>query len=403
MQPMQPLDDITPEELDQQNAAIITFLHHINGQSEADFVTVTIEAQATEQARVIANVRQRLLTLEPEQAPVPQLYLVAQETSAGSINSTTMSTPDKPLFRKRRSWQQRIGLFIAVALLLLLVGSSAFMFKYMQQSKTGQSLTPATTTGVSATHTIVPLSPQQEARKLVQHLHNEATVWGNAHPYHDAYDGHSYALDAAYLQVGLGRLLDDKLAQARTTADYEAVIHAANDALFNLHTLEADFNDITPFNAVHQADIEVMQHYHLQGQVIVVSLVEQTMRIYQDGQLVHAYYVTTGRPELPSTPGIWHELYRASPTTLKSAYAPDSPFWFPDTQVNYSMLYQTGEHLIVDSHWRGSYGPGTQFPHRDVNNNTFANNGTEGGIDMLEQDAAWVYNHTSLNTHVVIY
>ncbi len=296
-----------------------------------------------------------------------------------------------------------MGLLIAVAMLLILVSSSVFVFKFIQQSRASQSLTPTTTTGASATHTSVPLSLQQEAHKLVLQLHNEATAWGNAHLYHDAYDGHSYALDAAYLQVGLGRLLDDELAQARTTADYEAVIHAANDALFNLHMLEADYNDITPFNVVHHADIEVMQHYHLQGQVMVISLVEQTMRIYQDGQLVHAFYVTTGRPELPSTPGIWHELYRSSPTTLKSAYAPGSPLWFPDTQVNYAMLYQTGGHLIVDSHWRGSYGPGTQFPHRDVHNNTLANNGTEGGIDMSEQDAAWVFIHTSLSTSVVIY
>jgi lipoprotein-anchoring transpeptidase ErfK/SrfK len=136
---------------------------------------------------------------------------------------------------------------------------------------------------------------------------------------------------------------------------------------------------------------------------VVISLVEQAMRVYQNGQLIQAFFITSGRPELPSTPGIWQELRRSSPTTLVSALPNNSPYWFPKTRVNYAMLYSTGGHLIVDSSWRGTYGPGTQFPHRDANGDTFASNGTEGGIDMAEQDAGWLYTNTSLKTRIVIY
>ena len=125
-------------------------------------------------------------------------------------------------------------------------------------------------------------------------------------------------------------------------------------------------NDHTPYNVMHETDMEMIQHYQLQGQIVVISLVEQAMRVYQNGQLVRAFSITTGRPELPSMPGIWQELYRSSPATLVSAFPNNSPYWFPKTRVNYAILYQTGGHLIVDSSWRGTYGPGTQFPHRDA-------------------------------------
>lgn len=403
---MQPFDDMTPEEMDSRNAVAITFLHHVTGQGKSSFDTLLIESQRTAQEQVIATVRQRLLALEREQvrdSHMPQLSLVAQKTSPGSPGSTTMSTAATPAFRKRRSWQNRIGLLVAVAMLLLVVASSVFVFKSIQQSRTSQSPTPITGTGASATHTATPLGLQQQAHKLVQQFHNEATAWGNAHLYHDAYDGHNYALNVAYLQTGLGAMLDEQLASAQTNADYEAVIHAANNALFNLHLLEADYNDHTPYNVTHATDMQMIQHYHLQGQIVVISLVEQAMRVYQNGQLVRAFSITTGRPELPSTPGVWQELYRSSPTTLVSAFPDNSPFWFPKTRVNYAILYQTGGHLIVDSSWRGTYGPGTQFPHRDTKGAILASNGTNGGIDMAGQDAAWLYTHTSLKTSIVIY
>jgi lipoprotein-anchoring transpeptidase ErfK/SrfK len=403
---MQPFDDMTPEEMDSRNAMAITFLHHVNGQGKSSFETLPIESQRTTETQVVANVRQRLLMLEKEQlrgSHMPQLALVVQKTQPGSPGSTTMSTAGMPAFRKRRNWQNRIGLLVAVAMLLLLVTSSVFVFKTVQESRTGQSSTSNTRTGASATHTATPLSLKQQAHKLVQQFHNEAVAWGNAHLYHDGYDGHNYAFNVAYLQTGLGAILDEQLAGARTNADFEAVIHAANNALFDLHMLEADYNDHTPYNVVHATDMQMIQHYHLQGQTVVISLVEQTMRVYQNGQLLRAFFITSGRQELPSTPGIWQELYRLSPTTLVSAFPVNSPYWFPKTRVNYAILYQTAGHLIVDSSWRGTYGPGTEFPHRDAKGSALASNGTEGGIDMAEQDAAWLYSNTSLKSNIVIY
>src|SRR5437588_1975253 len=112
-------------------ARAITFLHHVNGQGKSSFETLPIESQRTTQMQVITNVRQRLLALDREQvrdSHMPQLALVAQKTPPGSPGSTTMSMVGMPTLRKRGSWQNRIGLLVAVAMLLLLVTSSVFVF-----------------------------------------------------------------------------------------------------------------------------------------------------------------------------------------------------------------------------------------------------------------------------------
>src|ERR1700730_11052111 len=136
---MQPFDDMTPEEMDFRNAMAITFLHHVNGQGKSGFETLPIESQRTTQTQVIANVRERLLALEREPVRsihLPQLALVAEKTPPGSPGSTTMSTAGMPALRKSRSWRDCTGLLVAVAMLLLLVASSVFVFKSVQESRT---------------------------------------------------------------------------------------------------------------------------------------------------------------------------------------------------------------------------------------------------------------------------
>ena len=53
--------------------------------------------------------------------------------------------------------------------------------------------------------------------------------------------------------------------------------------------------------------------------------------------------------------------------------------------------------------WRASYGPGTNFPHQDKSNSAIVRNGAKGGIEMATQDAAWLYQHTSLGDTVLVY
>jgi lipoprotein-anchoring transpeptidase ErfK/SrfK len=246
---------------------------------------------------------------------------------------------------------------------------------------------------------------QGEAKYLVQQFHQEVNAWANAHPFHDSYDGQMYALDNGYMAAGIGSDLDNDLASAYTPSDFQAMVDEANNALFNLHMLEADYNDKTPYNQVHATDLQMIAHYHLQNQqVLMISLVEQALRFYQDGKLVRSFLVTTGRQELPSVPGVWTVLNRQSPTVFKSTEPKGSPYWYPDTPIQYAILYHWGGYYVHDAWWRVNFGPGTQFPHYDTGGDeSFAGNGSHGCVNMQPSDAAWVYNNTDWNTLIVVY
>lgn len=239
---------------------------------------------------------------------------------------------------------------------------------------------------------------------LIGELDREARAWGAAHAYHDSYDGNNYILDAGYTTDGIGYWLNQELSWASLPSDFQAVVNDENNELFNLQMLEQDYSDKTPYNQVHATDLEMINHYHLTGQIIVVSMVEQALRLYQDGKLVRAFYVTTGRVERPSLPGYWTVQNRQAPTEFTSDDPPGSPFWYPPTPINYAILYHWGGFFIHDAWWRVNFGPGTQFPHNDSGGTTSFNyDGSHGCINMQESQAAWLYANTNWNTSILVY
>lgn len=246
---------------------------------------------------------------------------------------------------------------------------------------------------------------KSEANYLVNQFNQEVNNWGNAHLYHDTFNGQNYPLDAGYMQAGIGSDLDGDLGAAVTPDDFQTVVNEAQNDLFNLHMLEADYADNTPYNQPHNSDLQMLSHYNLMhGQVIVVSLAGQALRVYQNGQLVHSFLVTTGRPELPSLPGVWPVQDRESPTVFKSPDPPGSPYWYPDTPIHYAILYHAGGYFLHDSWWRADYGPGTQFPHNDSGGDeSFAGDGSHGCVNLPLDQADWLYNNTNWQTQIVIY
>jgi hypothetical protein len=243
------------------------------------------------------------------------------------------------------------------------------------------------------------------AQKSLAQFHTDAQTWNDAHAYYDSYDGRNYPLNAGYLDQGIGSDLDAELGQASSVDDLRNVIDDINNAKFDLQLLKSDYHDSTPYNRVHQTDIQALDHYQLQkGQVIVVSMVKQALRLYQDGQLLRAFQVTTGRYERPSLPGLWSPLNRQSSTIFRSSDPPSSPYWFPPTEIHYAILYHEGGYFVHDSWWRYTYGPGTQFPHADASGNqSFAGNGSHGCINLQENEAAWLYHNTSWKTAIIVY
>ncbi len=243
-----------------------------------------------------------------------------------------------------------------------------------------------------------------EATYLVKQFHKEAIAWGNANSYLDKNDGQKYPLDAGYLQPGVGEDLDNALSYAVTPDDFQGVVDQVNNEFFNLHMMEADYSDKTPYNQAHSTDQQMLNHYKLQkGTVVMVSQPESALRVYKDGKLIKSYVVTLGRVELPVVPGVWPVIDRLSPTVFKSPYPKGSPYYYDDTPIHYAMRYHWGGYFVHDSWWRNDYGTGTQFPHTDATGNVSASNGSHGCVNMQLDQAAWVYNNTDFNTQIVIY
>jgi hypothetical protein len=244
-----------------------------------------------------------------------------------------------------------------------------------------------------------------QANYLLQQFHQEVNSWGNSHQYHNAYDNTSYRLDYEYDQQGIGSDLDYVVQVAETKDDYQAAIDMINNNMQHLKAMEDDYDDSTAWNKAHASDMQLMQHYKLNsGQVIVVSLIEQTLRLYQDGKLAQSFLITSGQYQKPTPPGYWHIFVRESPTKFKSSEPKGSAFWYPDTNINYAMEYRDGGYFIHDSWWRVDYGPKTNFPHTDSGGDqSFAGSGSHGCINMQKDQAAWMYAHTGYGTPVIIY
>ena len=239
---------------------------------------------------------------------------------------------------------------------------------------------------------------------LVKQFHSEVNTWGNAHLYHDTFDGKDYPLDNSYMAKGIGEDLDRDLSNAATADDYQQLISSTQNELFHLHMMEQEYTDKTPFDQVHQTDMQLLQHYQLmQSQVIIVSTVGQALRLYENGKLVKGFLVTAGRPELPAVPGLWRPLWRLTNTEFHSPYPPGSPYYYEPTKINFAIMYHDGGYFLHDSWWRNDYGPGTQFYHIDSSGNVSASYGTHGCVNIREDQASWLYKQTSYSTSVLIY
>ena len=249
---------------------------------------------------------------------------------------------------------------------------------------------------------------QGEANYLLQQFHQEVASWGNSHQYHNPYDGGSYKLDYEYDLQGIGSDADYAVQTSQTLDDYLSDIDLLNNDLLHLRAMEADYNDKTPYTQPHATDISLMKHYNVYsssiGPVLVVSLIEQTLRFYNNGKLVRAFLIVSGQYLKPSPPGFWSIFDRRHPTEFKSSEPPGSAFWYPPTPIQYAMEFHAGGYFFHDSWWRGVYGPGTNFPHSDPSGTTsFNGNGSHGCINMNPNDVAWLYNQIPWGTPVIVY
>lgn len=194
-----------------------------------------------------------------------------------------------------------------------------------------------------------------------------------------------------------------QLRHARTTKAYQQIDDKAQILLTNLQALLTNLNDKTPHDQAHATDLHLIATYHLTGKVIVVSLTEQTLRMYQDGTLVGMMLVVTGQPAAQTPPGLWHVLNKRKDATFTSSEKPGDPLYYPPTHIYYAMLYKEGGYYLHDATWRKYFGPGANMPHDDYTSPGFSNVGSHGCINMNLDNARKLYNWVEVGIPVVVY
>jgi lipoprotein-anchoring transpeptidase ErfK/SrfK len=131
------------------------------------------------------------------------------------------------------------------------------------------------------------------------------------------------------------------------------------------------------------------------GKVITISLSLQEMVFYQDGCVVKATPVTTGRPQLRTPAGHFSVFSKPSNFTFISPWPKGSPFYYNPTPARWGLEFAGGGYFIHDASWEstGSYGPGGE------NNQQAASHGC---VHTPTPVMAWAFSWTPLGTPVVI-
>jgi hypothetical protein len=214
------------------------------------------------------------------------------------------------------------------------------------------------------------------------------------------------AYEYANPQVGIGNPgdhgspLGDTYA-AYTVQGFQNADDVTNIMLSNLRALVDNLNDPTPSWQPHAADLSLMQEYNIvSGRVVVVSLREQTARFYENGKLVFWAYVTTGRPEAPSPPGLHFAIDHEYHILFQSGDPKGSALWYAPTPVNYGIRYAAGGYFLHDAWWRYKFGPGSNLPHWDP---LAFNGGSHGCVNFPEDVMEWVYNWIPDGAPVILY
>jgi len=130
------------------------------------------------------------------------------------------------------------------------------------------------------------------------------------------------------------------------------------------------------------------------GKVITLNLTLQEAIFYDNGCVVRASPITTGRPYLRTPTGDFHVFFKTSPFTMVSPWPKGSPFWYPTGTVTWVMEFDVGGYFIHDASWEppSMFGPGSE-------NTSIASHGC---VHLPTPMMRWAYQWTPIGTPVII-
>jgi len=255
-------------------------------------------------------------------------------------------------------------------------------------------------------------SLQAKTNFFVQDYHKQVTAWRTANVYHNPFDGQDYQLGNAYDTLpddyGEGSAIDNALRSAQTVEDYQGVINLVQNTEANFKAMQANYLDATAWNQPHAADKQVMDYYKITGgTVVIVSVLEQAARIYQNGQLIHSAQIVTGKYARPTPPGSTQVFSKQHPVRFVSFDAPGSPFYYAPITLQYGLEFHQGGYFLHDVEWRGVFGNSSNhradLPHADPVNQKDGGDGSHGCINFPLNEASWLYSNIDYGTPVIVY
>ncbi|MEX1020867.1 MAG: LysM peptidoglycan-binding domain-containing protein [Litorilinea sp.] len=137
-----------------------------------------------------------------------------------------------------------------------------------------------------------------------------------------------------------------------------------------------------------------------EGKVILVSVSQQYLWAYENGQVVVESFVTTGRPRADTPLGTWAVLVKYTDYQFVSPYPEGHEFYYNSQMSNYSLRYTWDGYHIHDAPWRSDYGPGTNVPHQDSLGRT--QTGSIGCTNVTAAAMAQLYEWAEVGTPVVV-
>lgn len=185
---------------------------------------------------------------------------------------------------------------------------------------------------------------------------------------------------------------------APSFASQMATLDAQMQAARTNDQLDAVQQAVTALQSQVNAELTANQCGHSAvgpGKVITMSLSLQEMLFYQDGCVVQATAVTTGRPQLRTPTGTFQIFYKQSPFTFISPWPPSSPFYYYPSPVSWVMEFAAGGFFIHDAPWEsaGAFGPGSE-------DNLSA--ASHGCVHTPHSVMEWAYSWTPVGTPVII-
>jgi lipoprotein-anchoring transpeptidase ErfK/SrfK len=147
-------------------------------------------------------------------------------------------------------------------------------------------------------------------------------------------------------------------------------------------------------NQIHQDLIDGMP-----SRFVIVSFQAQHVWAYQGGQVVMDSPVTTGVrgvSDIGTDFGPMKVLRKSHPWTMHSPWPKGSPYWYPDTVVQWTVFFTNTGEAFHDAYWEpdSALGPGSQY------NPAFRSHGC---IHLPLAKAEWMYQWAPIGMPVIVY